>query len=195
MRVAAGRASWQTSVHPEGSQTAPRFGQGRKKHEGPAQVTARPAYKPKTAQEWCQGKFGRTKRHAAGHQYRRSCPLFGGKTICYSPCPPITSQWPPLAPPTRRSWPCSCSLRRCRSMVRELTPVAIRPTRDFRPPEVLANRRTFTACRYRLEADGHYFAYFQKRPLPSAIQAIASSMRLSRVASVFASPIQTLYSF
>lgn len=47
----------------------------------------------------------------------------------------------------------------------------------------------------RLGADGHYLAYFQKRPLPSAIQAIASSMRFSRVASVFASPIQTLYSF
>lgn len=47
----------------------------------------------------------------------------------------------------------------------------------------------------RLRADGHYLAYFQKRPFPSAIQDSASSMRLSRVAAVFASLIQSLYSF
>jgi hypothetical protein len=40
-----------------------------------------------------------------------------------------------------------------------------------------------------------HLVYFQNRPFPSVIQDRDSSIRLSRVASVFASPIQTLYSF
>src|SRR5690606_31135756 len=42
---------------------------------------------------------------------------------------------------------------------------------------------------------GHFFSYFQLRRLPSAIHSIAVASRLSRVASVFASVIHSMYSF
>ena len=41
------------------------------------------------------------------------------------------------------------------------------------------------------EVDPYFFSYFQLRPLPSPIQSTAWAMRLSRVASVFASLIHS----